>query len=55
VAHDRPHLALTIPDDAVVAIKDVEFIHTEVWVSMGEPKEVWKVRIELPSCCFPTR
>jgi ornithine carbamoyltransferase len=25
----------------------VDFIHTDVWVSMGEPKEVWKQRIDL--------
>ena len=28
-------------------MKGVDFIHTDVWVSMGEPKEVWKERIEL--------
>ena len=25
----------------------VDFIHTDVWVSMGEPKEVWAERIKL--------
>ena len=25
----------------------MDFIHTDVWVSMGEAKEVWKERIEL--------
>ena len=29
------------------AVKGVDFIHTDVWVSMGEPKEVWKERIDL--------
>ena len=38
---------LTITDDAKAAVKGVDFIHTDVWVSMGEPKEVWKERIEL--------
>ncbi|MGE5129200.1 MAG: ornithine carbamoyltransferase [Sphingomonadaceae bacterium] len=38
---------LTITDDPKVAAKDADFIHTDVWVSMGEPKEVWKERIEL--------
>ena len=38
---------LTITDDPNAAIKDVDFIHTDVWVSMGEPKEVWKERIAL--------
>jgi ornithine carbamoyltransferase len=38
---------LTITDDPGEAVKGVDFIHTDVWVSMGEPKEVWKERIEL--------
>ena len=38
---------LTITDDVKAAVKDVDFIHTDVWVSMGEPKEVWKQRIDL--------
>jgi len=38
---------LTITDDPKQAVKDVDFIHTDVWVSMGEPKEVWKERIDL--------
>jgi ornithine carbamoyltransferase len=38
---------LTITDDPKAAVKDVDFIHTDVWVSMGEPKEVWKERIGL--------
>lgn len=38
---------LTITDDPKAAVKGVDFIHTDVWVSMGEPKEVWKQRIDL--------
>src|SRR5262249_50769690 len=38
---------LLITDDVASAVKDVDFIHTDVWVSMGEPKEVWKERIDL--------
>jgi ornithine carbamoyltransferase len=38
---------LTITDDPREAVDGVDFIHTDVWVSMGEPKEVWKERIEL--------
>ncbi len=38
---------LTITDKPKAAVKDVDFIHTDVWVSMGEPKEVWKERIDL--------
>jgi ornithine carbamoyltransferase len=38
---------LAITDDPAAAVKGVDFIHTDVWVSMGEPKEIWKERIEL--------
>jgi ornithine carbamoyltransferase len=38
---------LTITDDPQAAVRGVDFIHTDVWVSMGEPKEVWKERIDL--------
>jgi ornithine carbamoyltransferase len=38
---------VTITDDPKAAVKDVDFIHTDVWVSLGEPKEVWKQRIDL--------
>jgi ornithine carbamoyltransferase len=38
---------LTITDNPKAAVKGVDFIHTDVWVSMGEPKEVWKERIDL--------
>jgi ornithine carbamoyltransferase len=38
---------LTVTDDPKKAVKGVDFIHTDVWVSMGEPKEVWKERIKL--------
>jgi ornithine carbamoyltransferase len=39
--------SLTVTDDPKAAVKGVDFIHTDVWVSMGEPKEVWKERIKL--------
>lgn len=38
---------LTITDDPAAAVKGVDFIHTDVWVSMGEPKEIWAERIKL--------
>ena len=28
-------------------MKDVDFVHTDVWVSMGEPLETWGERIKL--------
>ena len=36
-----------VNDDPTAAVKGVDFIHTDVWVSMGEPKDVWKERIKL--------
>jgi ornithine carbamoyltransferase len=36
---------LTVTDDVKKAVNGVDFIYTDVWVSMGEPKEVWKERI----------
>jgi ornithine carbamoyltransferase len=38
---------LTITEDPRAAVKGVDYVHTDVWVSMGEPKEVWKERIAL--------
>jgi ornithine carbamoyltransferase len=38
---------LTVTEDPKEAVKGVDFIHTDVWVSMGEPKEVWKERIDM--------
>ncbi len=38
---------ITITEDVAAGVKDTDVIYTDVWVSMGEPKEVWKERIEL--------
>jgi ornithine carbamoyltransferase len=38
---------LTITDDPKLAVAGVDFIHTDVWVSMGESKDVWGERIKL--------
>jgi ornithine carbamoyltransferase len=38
---------LLVTEDPKAAVKGVDFIHTDVWVSMGEPKDVWKERIKL--------
>lgn len=38
---------LTITEDPKKAVDGVDFIHTDVWVSMGEAPEVWDERIKL--------
>jgi ornithine carbamoyltransferase len=38
---------VTITDDPVEAVRGVDFVHTDVWVSMGEPLETWGERIDL--------
>jgi ornithine carbamoyltransferase len=37
---------LLITDDIGAAISGIDFVYTDVWVSMGEPEEVWRQRIE---------
>ncbi|WP_067781188.1 ornithine carbamoyltransferase [Actinomyces vulturis] len=38
---------ITITEDVEVGVKGVDYLYTDVWVSMGEPKEVWDQRIAL--------
>ncbi len=38
---------ITITEDVDEAVKGADFLYTDVWVSMGEPEEVWKERIAL--------
>lgn len=38
---------ILLTENAEEAVKGVDFIHTDVWVSMGEPKEAWQERIDL--------
>ena len=37
--------SVTLTEDAQVGTKDVDVVYTDVWVSMGEPDEVWAERI----------
>ncbi|MGY4531462.1 ornithine carbamoyltransferase [Pseudomonas sp. TE3786] len=37
---------ITLTEDPLEAVKGVDFIHTDVWVSMGEPVEAWDERIK---------
>lgn len=38
---------ITLTTDPREAVAGAAFVHTDVWVSMGEPKEVWAQRIDL--------
>jgi len=38
---------ITITDNLEEAVKDCDFLYTDVWVSMGEPDSAWAERIEL--------
>nr|MBO2509157.1 ornithine carbamoyltransferase [Gammaproteobacteria bacterium] len=38
---------ITLTEDPREAVRGVDFVHTDVWVSMGEPMEAWGERIRL--------
>ena len=38
---------LTLTEDVAAGVKGVDYVHTDVWVSMGEAKEVWDQRVKL--------
>jgi ornithine carbamoyltransferase len=38
---------ITVTENIEKAVKDCDFLYTDVWVSMGEPDEVWEERIKL--------
>ena len=38
--------SITLTEDAIGGTKDADVIYTDVWVSMGEPDEVWEERIK---------
>jgi ornithine carbamoyltransferase len=50
LAHDLAAASgarITITDDVAAGVDGADFVHTDVWVSMGEPKEVWTERANL--------
>jgi ornithine carbamoyltransferase len=40
---------LTVTDDLDLALRGTDFVYTDVWVSMGEPADVWDQRVRLLS------
>jgi ornithine carbamoyltransferase len=49
-AHDiaeRTGAGITHTEDVEDGVAGVDFLYTDVWVSMGEPKEAWAERVEL--------
>jgi ornithine carbamoyltransferase len=43
----RTGARITITEDEGAAVDGADFVHTDVWVSMGEPKDVWTERVTL--------
>ena len=37
--------SVTLTEDAMAGTRDVDVVYTDVWVSMGEPDQVWEERI----------
>jgi len=48
LAHERAEQSgarITLTEDPGEGLAGVDYVHTDVWVSMGEPKEVWQSRV----------
>jgi ornithine carbamoyltransferase len=49
VARERAEASgarVTLTDDPEEGLRGADFVHTDVWVSMGEPKDVWNTRVK---------
>ena len=44
---EETNAKIQITENVEEAVKNCDFLYTDVWVSMGEPEEVWAQRIEL--------
>jgi ornithine carbamoyltransferase len=45
----RTGARITVTDDVGQAVSGADFVHTDVWVSMGESKDVWEERVRVLS------
>jgi ornithine carbamoyltransferase len=43
----RSGARVTVTDDVDGGVEHVDFVYTDVWVSMGEPPEAWDQRVQL--------
>ncbi|MFG2120229.1 ornithine carbamoyltransferase [Streptomyces sp. NPDC048710] len=43
----RTGARVTLTEDVETAVHGADFLHTDVWVSMGEPADTWRERIDL--------
>ena len=38
---------ITVSEDIDEMVNKIDFLYTDVWISMGEPKETWREKVEL--------
>ncbi|MFE7860858.1 ornithine carbamoyltransferase [Streptomyces sp. NPDC057403] len=44
---ERTGARITVTEDVESVVRGADFLHTDVWVSMGEPADTWRERIDL--------